>query len=263
MAISITPFFYPGFLAIGEEGIIKKRDKQFPIFLRVFGSAIEVRNGGVISALKATQIHDFGVLDEMNINLHRRLRLGSNKYKSWYHYAVESGSNVIHNFSKIFSESVYLGGNAEKIGEIVSKNIQHLLSLRKFRRQIVESITGVFYGITIGITLTMFVTLSIAQNMTEMFSLPEDESEIMGFAEAIFPGSQDINFASAIIIIVIMLFIHAFVSSWIITIIGSGSNYSLFLNFVFLTWIIVSLYFAVPFLMDMILPDVTLAGTLD
>lgn len=256
IALSITPLLYPGFLARREEELVKKRDVQFPVFARVFGSAIEVRNGGVISALRATQIHDFKTLNDMNINLHRRLRLGSNKYKSWYYYAVESGSNVISNFSKIFSESVYIGGNAEKIGEIVSRNIQHLLSLRKLRRQVAESSTGIFYGITIGVSMTVFITYRIAEKMFELFSIDETADETMReFAGTIMPMGQEINFSVILVYITIMLVIHSFTSSWIIKIIDGGSNYTLLINLIFMTWIIVALYLTMPALVDSVLPD--------
>jgi flagellar protein FlaJ len=256
VAISITPLLYPGFLARKEEELIKKRDVQFPVFVRVFGSAIEVRNGGVISALRATQIHDFRTLNAMNINLHRRLRLGSDKYKSWYYYAVESGSNIISNFSKIFSESVYIGGNAEKIGEIVSRNIQHLLSLRKLRRQIAQSITGVFYGITIGVSMTIFITYRIAEKMFELFNIGESTNETMiNFASTIMPVGQDINFAVILVYITLMLVVHSFISSWVIKIIDGGSNYTLLINLIFMTWIIVVLYLTMPPLVDSVLPN--------
>ncbi len=256
VAISITPLLYPGFLARTEEELIKKRDIQFPVFVRVFGSAIEVRNGGVISALRATQIHEFGNLDAMNINLHRRLRLGSDKYKSWYYYAVESGSNIISNFSKIFSESVYIGGNAEKIGEIVSSNIQHLLSLRKLRRQVAESSTGIFYGITIGVSMTVFITYRIAEKMFELFSIGDSADDTMvEFASAIMPMGQDINFSVILVYITVMLVVHSFTSSWIIKIIDGGSNYTLLINLIFMTWIIVALYLTMPAIVDSVLPD--------
>ena len=262
LAVSLTPLLYPGLLSLKEESVIKQRDRQFPVFSRIFGSAIEVRNGGVISALKATQMHDFGTLDALNVNLYRRLRLGSDKYKSWYYYAAESGSNIIYNFSKIFSESVYLGGNAEKIGDIINANVQHLLSLRKLRKQVVDGITGVFYGITIGISITVFVTLGIAQKMLELFSIPELEDDVlMGFTETMFPGIQNIDFSYTIIFVTLMLFVHAFTSSWIISIVSSGSNYSLFLNFILMIWIIAILYLLIPPIIDSVLPDMSAMWT--
>lgn len=258
LALSLSPLVIPGMMAAKEEETVKRRDVQFPIFARVFGSAIEVRNGGVMSALKATQNHDFTVLNDMNISMYRRLRIGSDKFKSWYLYAVDSGSNIISNFSKIFSESIYIGGNAEKIGEIISKNVQHLIALRKLRWQLSQGLIGVFYGIMIGISLTIFITFRIAQKMFELFSTEGLDSEIIqSFSSTIMPMSYDINFDILLTYIVIMLVIHAFTSSWIIKIVDGGSFYTLMINLVLMMWIVALLYWLMPPLVDLVLPDMT------
>ncbi|MFP4567449.1 MAG: hypothetical protein ACLFN8_00745 [Candidatus Woesearchaeota archaeon] len=258
MALGSLPLLYPGFLAVREEEIVRKRDVQFPVYARILGSAIEVRNGGVISSLKSTQMHDFGVINDMSVNLYRRLRLGTDKFKSWYHYAVDSGSNLVNNFSKIFSESIYLGGNAEKIGEIVSNNVQHLLSLRKLRAQLAQGLTGVFYGITIGVSLTIFITFRISEKMSQLFSTTNIDDEMtVDFAQTIMPMNQEINFGVALVLIMVMLIIHAFTSSWILKIIDGGSNYSSIINLIIMIWIIALLYWTIPSVVDMVLPDMS------
>lgn len=256
-AISSLPLLYPSILASREEEEIMRRDSQFPIYVRVLGSAIEVRNGGVISALKSTQTHEFGALNDMSINLYRRLRVGSEKLKCWYHFAKETGSNLISNFTKIFQESVYLGGDAEKIGEIVSNNMTKLINLRKLRYQLSGSLRASFYGAMIGITSTIYVSAKISQLLVEIFTQPFLEvDDAVGLVDVIVPQADPVNFSLVMIYIAFIIVVQAGTGAYMMKLIDGGSPYASLLDFIIMLWIGAALSYMLPGFVDTLLPTI-------
>lgn len=255
MGIASLPMIIPGYMANVEENNINRRDKQFPTYVRVLGTAIEVRNGGVISALESTQSHDFGVLNDMSIALYRRLRLGNDKFKSWYYFAVSSGSNLIANFSKIFSESIYLGGNAEKIGEIVSSNLIKLISMRKLRQQIAGGLRGAFYGNMIGLVSVVYISSRVSQSLIDLFNVPAGNGELSNFVGSIFTVSGTVNFELVLIYIGLMVFIQALSSSIIMKLVDGGLLYSAVFDYIVLLAIGVVLALVLPGFVDSVMPS--------
>jgi flagellar protein FlaJ len=253
-AISTTPLIIPSWIARQEEKLVRKRDRNFPIYARVLGTAISVRNGGVMSALLSTQVHDFGVLNDMSINLYRRLRLGFNKFKSWFYFGKESGSNLIFHFSRIFSQSVYLGGNATEIGEIISTNLQRILALRKQRWQLIGGLRGVFYGSLFGLVATMYTTITISQMFLGAFDI--ETEGLTSFVDTILP-TADVNYASIMILISILILIHAAMTSWLIKLIDGGPVQASFLDFNLMIWISALLSWTVPMLVRSVLPNLS------
>lgn len=256
MAIASLPFVYPGILANNEEQLVIKRDMQFPIFVRVFGSAVQVRNGGVISALKSIKVHDFGVINDLSVNLYRRLRVGADKFKSWGYFAIESGSNIISNFSRILYESIYMGGKAGKIGEIISNNVNHLISLRKLRWQLSGGMRGSIYGVFIGVSALMFVTAKVSEILIGIFT-PSDEmaQEMTQLLQSFMPFEMNITFMGIFIMISVMVIVNAFASSIIIKSVYGGSMYSAAIDFVILIWIAAILAWIMPSLVESVIPE--------
>jgi archaeal flagellar protein FlaJ len=255
-AIAATPFLIPGFMATAEEENVLNRDKNYHVYARVLGSAIEIRDGGVVSALRETQVHDFGVLNPMSVGLYRRLKVGGDKYKAWHLFGVESGSNLIYHFTRIFSQSVYLGGDARRIGQIISKNIQSLLALRKLRLQLKDGLRGAFYGSLIGFCGTMFVTLTISEVMVDAFTSQAGQStEMFSFVSSIVPQTT-VNFEAAMFGLGVLVVLHAAITSLIPKLIDGGSYIAAFKDFVFMLWISAVLYWILPIGVRTMLPAI-------
>ena len=254
--ISILPMIIPALLALIEENKIIKKDVQFPVFSRVLGSAIEVRRGGVISALDSIKIHDFGVLQPSIDALYKRLRIGEDKFRAWYLFAIESGSNLVSQFSKIFAESVYLGGKADKIGQIISKNMSKLISLRKLRWQLASGTRGVVYCSFLGVCVTMFITLMISQSLLGILS-PEligAEQEFAEIIESFLPASDRPDFSLILIIISLIVIMMAFTSALMVKLIDGGSYYTVFIDFIILIWVSIIISWLSPLLIRTVIP---------
>jgi archaeal flagellar protein FlaJ len=260
-AIGLSPLMIVGIYAQKHESEIYARDLAFPSFIRALGSVVEVRLGAVISSLRSLQVHDFGVLNDLVIGLYRRLRLGSDKFKCWLYFAAESGSNLITNFSQIFAESVYLGGNAEKIGELVSKNFSRLLSLRKLRLQLASSVRGAFYGSLVGFASASYVSAKITEMLATIFSSPlaglsgGEDPYMASVISSIAPVSTlEINFLQISIYIGIMIIIHSLISSLIIKIVDGGNYYAALFDFIIMLWIGAFISWILPSLIDTMMP---------
>lgn len=258
-AIAFTPLMAFGLIAKSEENIIYRRDVAFPTFVRTLGSATEIRSGAMISSLSALQVHDFGLLNKMAINLYRRLRLGSDKFVSWRYFAGETGSGLIFHFSRIFSESVYLGGNAEKIGSIISKNFLRILSLRKLKYQLASGLRGAFYGSLIGFCATAFVSAKIVTILADLFTA-QTAAGSFDLANIVGSGANanlfvDLN--QIVFYVGIMIIIHSVVSSLLLKVVDGGSYYAAFFDMGLMIWIGAVISILVPKVVDYILPDVS------
>lgn len=261
-AIGLSPLIVVGYKAQQHENLIYSRDLAFPSFVRALGSVVEVRLGAMISSLRSLQVHDFGVLNDLAVSLYRRLRLGNDKFKCWMYFAAESGSNLITNFSQIFAESIYLGGNSQKIGEIISKNFSRLLSLRKQRLQLASSVRGAFYGSLVGFASASYVSAKITEILATLFSSPmsqmagDDDGYMASVISSIAPASSmNIDFNQISMYIGIMVLIHCILSSLIIKVIDGGNYYAALFDFVIMLWIGAFISWLLPNLIDKMMPD--------
>lgn len=260
-AVGLSPLIIVGVYAQNEENLVFTRDKAFPSFIRALGAAIEIKMGAVISSLQALRVHDFGVLNELSIGLYKRLRLGNDKFKSWIYFAAESGSNLIYHFSQIFAESVYLGGNAESIGEIVSKNFMRLVSLRKLRMQLASSTRGAFYGSLVGFCSAAYISAKITQMLAVMFASPMESVQADGGTMASVIGSiapvsaMQMDMGQITIYIGIMVIVHSMISALVIKIVDGGDLYACLFDFIIMLWLGALLSYFIPLIIDQLLPN--------
>lgn len=249
IAIGATPMLIVGYFAVQEENAIYKRDKEFPPFIRALGATIYARQGGVMTSLEALQVHDFGAIQEVVTNLYKRLKIGSDKMRSWYYFAGESGSFLISRFTNIFAESIYLGGHAEKIGELISENFQHLLSLRKLRYQQASALKGALYGSIVGFIATVYISISITELLGKMFNQAWTDgsgSSMSGLISSIIPQMPEVDAAVVGMYIGITIILHAFVSALVVKIVDGGNRFAMIFDFVAMLWIGAVLSWFVP-----------------
>lgn len=249
-AIGITPLTIVGFYASKEENDVYARDKAFPAFIRAVGSTIYARQGGVVGSIGALRVHDFGVLNDMMINLYRRLKTGNDKEKCWHYFAAETGSNLINYFLKIFSEAIYLGGHSEKIGQIISKNFLKLISLRKLRVQQASALRGALYGSLVGFVGTIYITVGITELLAKMFgnafSSTSLEGNMGGLVGSIIVPVPELDLALVGIYLGIIIIIHSFVSSMILKIIDGGNRFAFLFDFTIMIWLGAAISWVVP-----------------
>ncbi len=251
-AIGFTPLMIVGILASNEENEVFKRDKAFPTFVRALGGAVATRGGGVTSSLGALRVHDFGVLNNLLINLYRRLKVGSERFKGWLFFAGESGSNLINYFVHIFAKSIYMGGDSIKISEIISKNFTRLISLRKLRLQLAAGLRGALYGALLGFITTVYMSTAITHMLSGMFNNAlqnaMSQENMANLVSSILPSIPAINMTEVNMYIGVIVLIHAFISSVIIKLVDGGNKYAALFDFPIMVWIGAVLSWGIPLL---------------
>ncbi|WP_162509164.1 type II secretion system F family protein [Thermogymnomonas acidicola] len=124
----------------------------------------------VIDALKSIVMHDFGTLTRDVRNLYKRLRYRINPVQAWRAFSADTGSHLIEVFSESYVESVELGADAGKSGNIVANNFDRVVRLRKRRHSSVTSFVGVIYGITGGgLAFSLAISYGVLEIINQVF----------------------------------------------------------------------------------------------
>ena len=233
-AASLTPLLLTGLIARTEENKIKRYDNNFGAFIRSLGGAAGSRSGLILESLKELISHDFGPLSENVNNLYKRLKTRLNTPRSWEHFAAGTGSNLIERFATMFVEGTNVGGKPAIIGDIISKNFMSILSMRKLRYSSASSLIGVLYGMTAGISATMFLALSIIAMLAKMFSNISIPDIDIGISIATISAT---NIPLMTTMLMIMMVCHSLMSAMLIRIVDGGHPFNTYTHFVGLVWV--------------------------
>lgn len=233
-AASLTPLLLTGLIARTEENKIKRYDNNFGAFIRSLGGAAGSRSGLILESLKELISHDFGPLSENVNNLYKRLKTRLNTPRSWEHFAAGTGSNLIERFATMFVEGTNVGGKPALIGDIISKNFMSILSMRKLRYSSASSLIGVLYGMTAGISATMFLALSIIAMLAKMFSNISIPDIDIGISIATISAT---NIPLMTTMLMIMMVCHSLMSAMLIRIVDGGHPFNTYTHFVGLVWV--------------------------
>lgn len=234
VAISQTPWVIVGFLAYKEEQLVRRKDDNFPTFIRTVGNAAGVRGGSITPVIGSIRLHNYGPLTENIKALYRRLSLGDVE-TSWRYFAGESGSNLIDKFSRIFIEATYAGGDPSIVGETISKTFIRMNNLRKFRLQTAAKLRAMLYTSMIGIAISIYVVVWLVKTLADLllkFSVGKGKEYLPTHFTM---GSFDLDFVLFVIWILIVL--HAAISAIIIKIADGGDKYNALIHYVALLWL--------------------------
>lgn len=233
-ASSLTPLLLTGLIARHEENKIKRFDNNFGAFIRSLGGASGSRSGLILESLKELTTHDFGPLSENVNNLYKRLKTRLNTMRSWEHFAAGTGSNLIERFATMFVEGTNVGGKPVIIGDIISRNFQSILSMRKLRYSSASSLIGVLYGMTAGISATMFLAVSIIAMLAKLFANTSIPDIDIGISIATITAS---NIPLMTTMLMFMMVCHSLISAMLIRVVDGGHHFNTYTHFVGLVWI--------------------------
>ena len=233
-ATCLTPLLLTGLIARHEENKIKRYDDNFGAFIRSLGGAAGSRSGLILESLKELISHDFGPLSENINNLYKRLKVRLNTVRSWEHFAAGTGSNLIERFATMFVEGTNVGGKPAIIGEIIGRNFMDILSMRKLRYSSASGLVGVIYGLTAGISATMFLSLSIISMLSKLFSNVEMPNIDVGISMNAIVNS-DVGLLTTMLMF--MMVCHSLISAILIRVVDGGHHFNTYTHFVGLVWV--------------------------
>lgn len=234
VAMVITPLVYTGHVSRSIEKAIRRKDENFPAFIRSLGSSAGARGGVIDDALKALRAHDFGPLTKDVDSLYKMLVTRIDKFSSWEYFASNTGSNLVQRFSVMFVEATNLGGQPEVIGDIIATNFHKIVTLRKKRSQSAGSLVGVLYGLTGGIGFTMYISLGVVGLMQDMFTAVEMPPG-MSMGMVLYTNIGSIETLSNMVMLIMVG--HSLMSALLIRIVDGGHMLSATTDFVIMVWI--------------------------
>ncbi|WP_094228048.1 archaellar assembly protein FlaJ [Methanolobus psychrotolerans] len=234
VAMVSTPLVYTGYVSKKIEKSIRRKDENFPAFIRSLGSSAGARGGVIDDALKALRAHDFGPLTKDVNNLYKMLVTRIDKFGSWDYFSANTGSNLIQRFSVMFVQATNLGGQPEVIGDIIATNFHRIVTLRKKRSQSAASLVGVLYGLTGGIGFTMYISLGVVGLMQDMFAAVEMPPG-MSMGMVLYTNIGSIDRLSNMVLLIMIG--HSLLSALLIRIVDGGHMLSATIDFVIMVWI--------------------------
>ncbi len=233
IAISIVPLLYPGYLIHSAESDLINCDTNYDAFIRAVGSYIEAK-GSDVMAMERLRKHDFGKLTKYIDTLYKRLLTRIDKKMAWRYFAGETGSNLISKFTDMFVTGIDMGGDPRKISKIISESYVKMIGLRKKRFQSASNLTGLLYGLMAGMAFTLYTTLGLMkmmQSMIKYYPVNLEKYIHIPLLSAHFP------IHTANVIFLMLLVVHALISSMIIKIVSGSHKHSIYLHFAMLVWI--------------------------
>jgi flagellar protein FlaJ len=233
VALVVTPLLYPGFLIRREEKKVRARDENYDAFMRAVGSYAASAGSAVTDGVGRLSKHDFGELTTGIEVLFKRLLTRIDQIRAWNMFAAETGSNLISKFTEMYVVGLAVGGKVDKVIDIISGNFVKLMGVRRKRYQASDNMLGTLYGMSIGITFTLFSALSLMDllnKMNEQFALSQTT-----IALPIALQSFNLDLAEAIFLLIV--FAHALISANLISFSGGSHKHSFYINFAVIIWI--------------------------
>jgi len=234
VSIASVPLLYPGYAVSKQETLIKKRDENYEAFIRAVGSYAKASEVGVEKGIRSLREHDFGELGENVNSMYNRMIVGIDTKRSWKYFAVETGSNLISKFTDMFIEGIGYGGKIDEMLTILSENYEKMLGARKDRYQMADNFVGILYGLSVGVTFTLYVSLNLMQLMNYMLGVAEmGETETMSMP--LLNASFNLELASIMFPMVIV--VHCAISAGMLRFVKGSHAVYMFLHFVAMLWL--------------------------
>lgn len=189
-----------GILSEHIESLVRRRDENFPVFIRTLGGTAEAMGGTTLASLQSIMTQNLGPLSDNISGIVARLEFGIEDNVAWEEFAREAGSSLIQRFISLYLEAVLIGGSPDQTSKFVSQNAERILEVRKDRDQTIGTIKGTIFpmhvtnvGIMIFmskiiILLTLIMSAGANSGSTELemdaafsSSGTVDEAILMGF----------------------------------------------------------------------------------
>lgn len=232
LAVAATPPVLASAAIRREEEQVRRRDDNYPAFIRSLGAGAASRSGAPQDAVEQLQRHDYGPLTPPLRRLHRRLVVRVDTAGAWRCFAAETGSHLIHTFNGMFLEGAREGGNAMKIGGIISRNAAQILSLRKQRAQVAAGLRGTLLGMAGALSFTLYLNLGIVTLLTGIF-------QNMDLAKSVLPGigsfRQDLGIVEGFVLAINLAYAAA--ASVAIRMVSGGRVQGALSDFAAMLWI--------------------------
>ncbi|CQR50299.1 flagellar assembly protein J [Haloferax massiliensis] len=229
----LTPLAVPGIVARRHERRIGERDEEYPGFIRALGASETAKQSTTTAVLKTLKTKDFGVLSREIARLYTRLRMRLDPDRSWFFFTAETNSYLVQKFSEMYNVGRSMGGKPKLLGELISRNMNEIIKLRRQRKQSTVTLIGVLYGITASASFAFFIGLEVVEILASFSTQMNLDS--LQFGTLIYAGVYDVPFIEYMLTLIILF--NALLSSLMIRMVDGGHKANAYLHFVMLVWV--------------------------
>lgn len=166
MIIFGISMFVPGYFAEQFEKVVKRRDDNFPVFIRTLGGTTALLGGSIFDSVKLISQEQFGPLTTDIKLLYTQSRFGIDPAVAWTWFSSTTCSSLIDRFLRIFTSSMDIGGSPDVVSNFISTNLEKVLELRQDRHQVIQVFKGTMLPLTainIGTMIFMRSVLELLQ----------------------------------------------------------------------------------------------------
>jgi flagellar protein FlaJ len=201
LLLAAVPMLAPGIYASREEAAIRRREGDYPAFIRSLGAAAAARGGAIRSVLGNLQANNLGELSAPVRSLHRRLMWRVDDHRAWRSFGEQTESRLIDSFSDMFVQGIAAGGKPGPISGIISQNMLEVLALRTSRRATAGTFRGLLMGLGVGLAAVLFMGSGILAKLTATFSGQEGVLVQQGLFNIVAP--TDVSLSQQVLLVLV------------------------------------------------------------
>ncbi len=239
-ALAATPLAIPGYIANRQETQLKRRDDNYPAFIRSMGASTAARGGDERAVLRHLRHHDFGPLTDNIRGLYTRLQVRIDDEMAWELFTTEAGSTLIDRFTQMYDEAIEAGGSPQKIGALISSNMVRIIGLRKLRYELSGGFRGTMFGIAVGTAFALFIGVGVIDMLSGLFSQFADIGSGAGGAAVSVPSIisvTGVNIPLMETMAILVLLINAAMSAVMTRMADGGTLQRAYQDFSLLVWV--------------------------
>jgi len=234
MVVPFTPLMLPGLVVRAEEQRIKRRDQEYPSFIRALGATEGAKQSTTSAVLRTLRKKDFGPFTDNVDDLYKRLNMRINPASAWRHFTADCRSYLIQVFSEMYLVGREMGGSPKLLGELIAENMNEVNQLRQQRRQSTTTLVGLLYGITAASTFAFFIGLQVVNILASM-SMDLETSGNFDVGSLINTEVYNIPLIE-FQLLAVMVF-SALLSAIMIRTVDGGHKANTYMHFVILVWL--------------------------
>lgn len=194
------PLAAPGVYANREEAALRRREADYPAFIRSLGAAAAARGGAIRGVLGNILANNLGELQQPVQDLYRRLMWRVDDRRTWRTFGEQTESRLIDSFSDMFVHGIAAGGKPGPISAIISENMLGILALRTNRRATAGTFRGLLLGLGVGLAIVLFMGSGIFSGLGSLFG-GENAKVLAEQGLFSFPPAGDTKMAQNVLLV--------------------------------------------------------------
>jgi flagellar protein FlaJ len=197
-----------GFAAIKDDGKISKYEGDIGGFLRSLGGVAQATNITINEGLSRLDFRSMVSLKDAVNLLYTRIQAGINAQLCWNRLVAETGSELVVRSSRIFLDSIAIGGEAERVGREASTFALKIALLRSKRATVGAGfmwLATIMHVVLVGLVLFIFETMGQFGSLVQTI-LPEGGDSTVAPTFGIYnAGSTEMSMLQFMVIGIILV----------------------------------------------------------